>query len=69
MLTPQTVSSTLYKMVHITIVIIFIKTIFGLHWPWERCDCCGKTWREIRREKKRTIDMFIDDNGNAEFKS
>lgn len=32
---------------------VAFKTIIGIHWPWEKCQCCGKRWSEIRKERKR----------------
>lgn len=23
-----------------------IKSILGVHFPWEKCQCCGKKWSE-----------------------
>ena len=23
-----------------------VKAILGVHWPWERCSCCGKKYSE-----------------------
>lgn len=27
------------------LVVIGIKSIIGYHFPWERCECCGKQWK------------------------
>lgn len=35
----------------IMIALIAIKAITGIHWPWEKCDCCGRKWRDINKEK------------------
>lgn len=37
----------------ILVILIALKAIIGIHWPWEKCDCCGKKWREIRRQQKQ----------------
>lgn len=42
----------LEKMFYIMLYIVFMKVIIGWHWNWEKCDCCGKTWREIRKKQK-----------------
>lgn len=28
---------------------MFFKTITGFHFPWEKCDCCGKKFREHKK--------------------
>ena len=33
------------------ILLVAIKAIIGFHFPWETCDCCGKKWKQIRKEK------------------
>ena len=32
-------------------MMVFIKTIIGFHFPWEECSCCGKKWRDINKQK------------------
>ena len=34
------------------ICLVCLKSIIGLHWPWEKCECCDRTWKDIRKEKK-----------------
>jgi hypothetical protein len=31
---------------NVCIYLVAIKAILGYHFPWERCECCGKKWRE-----------------------
>jgi len=31
--------------------LIAIKSIIGFHFPWEKCDCCGKKYREHKTEE------------------
>ena len=38
----------------IFLVVLALKTIIGIHLPWERCDCCGEKWRDIRKQKKES---------------
>ncbi len=33
----------------ITVILITIKAIIGFHFPWERCECCKKKWREHKK--------------------
>jgi hypothetical protein len=23
-----------------------VKAVWGFHWPWEKCECCGRKWKE-----------------------
>jgi hypothetical protein len=34
---------------------VAMKAIIGVHWPWEKCDCCGKRMKEHRQYK----DFFL----------
>jgi len=34
----------------ITFALLWFKTMFGLHFPWEICDCCGKKWKDHKKE-------------------
>lgn len=27
-----------------------LKAILGAHFPWERCQCCGKRWGDHNKE-------------------
>jgi hypothetical protein len=29
---------------------VALKALIGFHWPWEKCECCGKKFREHKRE-------------------
>ena len=40
----------LRTMTQIAIYAVAIKSISGLHWPWEKCPCCGKKYSEHKRE-------------------
>jgi hypothetical protein len=31
------------------LVICGIKAVVGFHWPWERCACCGKKYRDHKK--------------------
>ncbi len=41
------------------LVALAVKTIYGYHFPWETCPCCGKKYREHNRDgqlpKPRTL--------------
>ena len=26
----------------VSVILVFLKTIIGFHFPWEKCSCCGK---------------------------
>lgn len=28
---------------------VAIKAIIGFHWPWEKCDCCGKKYKNHKK--------------------
>ena len=43
---------------------IAVKAILGLHWPWERCGCCGKTWGG---HKKQGVHMNHDREGGGDM--
>jgi hypothetical protein len=30
----------------IMLIAIAFKTILGIHFPWETCNCCKKKWRD-----------------------
>ena len=32
------------------ISLVFGKTVMGYHFPWEKCECCGKKWREHKKQ-------------------
>ena len=34
--------------VKILIGIVALKAIMGFHFPWEKCSCCGKKYRDHR---------------------
>jgi len=34
---------------YFTMIAIVVKTVIGFHFPWERCECCGKQWREHKK--------------------
>ncbi len=40
----------------VMLILLSVKTIMGIHWPWEKCDCCGKKWSEIRKERRENDD-------------
>jgi len=27
------------------VCLLALKTVIGFHFPWERCDCCGRRYR------------------------
>lgn len=29
---------------------VAIKAMLGFHFPWERCDCCGKKYRDHQKK-------------------
>jgi hypothetical protein len=31
---------------------VAIKTVVGLHFPWEKCECCGKKWKEHKTKSE-----------------
>jgi len=37
--------------VRICIYLIALKAIIGIHWPWEKCVCCGRKWKDIHKEE------------------
>lgn len=37
------------KIVLIVLCLLGIKTVFGFHFPWERCDCCGLKYRDHKK--------------------
>lgn len=41
----------LFYLMKITIGLIVIKAMIGFHFPWERCECCGKKYREHKKEE------------------
>jgi hypothetical protein len=43
----------------ITTSIVYIKTIFNLHFPWEKCPCCGKKLN--RNHRPLSVRRFIDE--------
>lgn len=48
----------LYEILQQTIPFVLyavaIKSILGLHFPWERCQCCGKRYGEHKNENFRS---------------
>jgi hypothetical protein len=38
------------KIVLILLVVCGMKAIIGLHWPWEKCPCCGGKFKEHKHE-------------------
>lgn len=30
---------------YISIVLVWLKAIIGFHFPWEKCKCCGKKFK------------------------
>lgn len=38
--------------------LVAIKSIIGVHWPWERCDCCGRRYSE--HAPNHTLDQDIN---------
>lgn len=38
------------------IFLIWFKTMLGFHFSWEKCDCCGKKWKDIRRKNAASND-------------
>lgn len=32
--------------VRVLICIVALKALIGFHFPWERCECCGKKYRD-----------------------
>ena len=38
----------------ILVCAVALKAMLGIHWPWEKCECCGKKWKE------HTIHYFKD---------
>jgi len=36
-----------------------LKSIFGFHWPWEKCPCCGRKWSEIYKEQDEKMKQEI----------
>ena len=32
------------------LILCGLKSIIGWHFPWERCECCGKKWKNHERE-------------------
>ena len=40
---------SLQRIVVIVLCLLACKTIFGFHFPWERCDCCGKKYKDHKR--------------------
>lgn len=38
--------------VQVVVYAVFVKTIMGLHFPWERCSCCGKKFNEHKPNKE-----------------
>jgi hypothetical protein len=45
---------------NIIIYIVAFKTIWGIHFPWERCDCCGKKYREHKNCNKSNLITLND---------
>lgn len=29
-----------------TVLLCGIKSILGFRWGWEKCECCGKPWKD-----------------------
>ena len=34
----------------VLIVAVYLKTMIGFHFPWEKCECCGKKYRDHARK-------------------
>lgn len=34
----------------IAVCMVASKAIIGYHFPWEKCDCCGKKYRDHNKE-------------------
>jgi len=33
----------------IMIAAVALKAMIGFHFPWEKCECCGRKWRDHRK--------------------
>jgi len=40
----------LQQVIPFVLYAVAIKSILGLHFPWERCKCCGKKYGEHKNE-------------------
>ena len=38
--------------VGIIIGLVFLKAILGFNFPWEKCSCCGKKYRDHKGGEK-----------------
>ena len=38
------------KILQTVLILVALKAIIGFHWPWERCECCGKKYRDHKKE-------------------
>jgi len=36
----------------VTLILIASKSIIGYHFPWEKCECCGKKYRDHKVRNK-----------------
>lgn len=37
------------------------KAIMGFHFPWEKCPCCGKKYRDHKSDTQEFIDSCRDE--------
>lgn len=40
------ITSWIQEVVLILLVTCALKHLIGFHFPWEKCECCGKKWGE-----------------------
>lgn len=41
----------------ISITLVALKAIIGFHWPWEKCECCGRKWKDICSKEKKEKEL------------
>lgn len=43
-------TANMWKLIYVLLLLSFFKHMLVGHWPWEKCECCGKKWRDHKRD-------------------
>lgn len=47
----EEVFECLILLIQISLYTVAFKSIVGLRFPWEKCQCCGKKWSEHKEKE------------------